>query len=152
MKRQIIEFEVVGVGVGLQAEAELSVGDVVGEVANTEGLVVPEVGLGAGGVAEVDPEFGVPVEDGPGPDLGGVGGEFEVELEEKGGDAVGRDIGGELEGEDAGVDDGGGGEGEVGSGVVVGVGLLEQAEGGQGAGGGAALGGEAGRRDDLRDG
>ena len=149
MKRKVIEFEIVERVFGLQADADLAIGDVVGEIADEEGLVVPEVGLGSAGIAELDPEFGSPVEDGPSPALGGSGGEFEVDLEEDGGDAAGRDIGGELEGGDAGIDDGGGGEGEVGGGVVVGVGLLEQAEGGEGAGGGTALGGEAGRRDYL---
>ena len=149
MEGDVIEFEVVTGVFGLEADADDAVGDELGEVGDVGGFVVPEIGLGAAGIVELDPEFGFPVEDGPGPELGGVGGEFEVELEECGGDAVGGDVWGELEGGEAGVDDGWGGEGEVGGGVVVGAGLLEQGEGGEGAGGGSAFGGEAGGRDDL---
>ena len=97
MEGLIIEFGIcIGI-IGLQADADLAAGgNIGGEIPHAEGDIVPDIGLSADGVSHLDPELGLPVENGPGPDLGGSIGAFEIDLQEEGGDFVGADIEGEL--------------------------------------------------------
>lgn len=80
----IIQF---GVGISiarLQTNANFAAGRNIGsKVAHAEGNVVPDIGLSANGVADIDPELCLPIEDGPVPYLCRISRSIEISLKEK---------------------------------------------------------------------
>ena len=83
MDRLVIQFGIRVRVIGLQTNADLTVGRYIGrEITQAEGNIIPYVGLCSDGVANLDPELGVPIEDGPRPNLGGGIWTFEVDLQE----------------------------------------------------------------------